>query len=146
MSQIRNAEHGILGEDKLRIDPQRRDQLDLVLATSVGRSAPLGATVSSDGVNFSLYSRDASGIELLFFDHKDDGCPSLVIRLDPTTNRTYHYWHVFVPGLRVGQLYGYRVHGPFDPAKGLRFYPTNVLLDPYGPGAAVPRNYPPVPV
>ena len=90
MSQIRNAEHGILGEDKLRIDPQRSDQLGLVLATSVGRSAPLGATVSSDGVNFSLYSRDASGIELLFFDHRDDGQPSHVIRLDPTTNRTYH--------------------------------------------------------
>jgi isoamylase len=69
------------------------------------------------------------------------GCPSHVIRLDPTTNRTYHYWHVFVPGLQAGQLYGYRVHGPFDPAKGLRFDPTKVLLDPYGRRVAVPRNY-----
>src|ERR1700746_52895 len=141
MSQTHSAEHGILGEDMLRTVPQRGDQLSLVRAASVGRSAPLGATVSSDGVNFSLYSRDASGIELLFFDHEDDGCPSHVIRLDPTTNRSYHYWHVFVPGLRVGQLYGYRVHGPFDPTKGLRFDPTKVLLDPYGRGAAVPRNY-----
>ena len=106
MWQIRNAEHGILGDDMLRTVPQRDDQLGLVLAASVGRSAPLGATVSSDGVNFSLYSRDASGIELLFFDHKDDGQSAHVIRLDPTTNRTYHYWHVFIPGLRVGQLYG----------------------------------------
>src|SRR6201989_1801506 len=137
MSQIRNAEHGILGEDRPRIDPQRSDQLGLVLGTSVGRSAPLGATVSSDGVNFSLYSRDASGIELLFFDHEDAGFPSHVIRLDPTTNRTYHYWHVFVPGPWVGQLYGYRVHGPFDPAKGLRFDPTKILLDAYGRGIAV---------
>jgi len=141
MSQIRNAEHGILGEDMLRTDPQRSDQLGLVLAASVGRSAPLGATVSPDGVNFSLYSRDASGIELLFFDHEDAGCPSHVIRLDPTTNRTYHYWHVFVPGLQAGQLYGYRVHGPCDPSKGLRFDPMKVLLDPYCLGVAVPRNY-----
>src|ERR1700746_3688385 len=141
MSQIRKAEHGILGENMPSTAPQRSDQLGLVLAATVGRSAPLGATVSSDGVNFSLYSRDASGIELLLFDHEDDGCPSRVIRLHPTTNRTYHYWHVFVPGLRVGQLYGYRIHGPFDPAKGLRFDPTKVLLDPYGRGVAVPRNY-----
>jgi isoamylase len=141
MSQTHSAEHGILGEDMLRTVPQRDDQLSLVRAASVGRSAPLGATVSSDGVNFSLYSRNASGIELLFFDHEDDGCPSHVIRLDPTTNRSYHYWHVFVPGLRVGQLYGYRVHGPFDPTKGFRFDPTKVLLDPYGRGVAVPRNY-----
>src|ERR1700757_2381427 len=141
MSQTHSAEHSILGEDMLRTVPQRGDQLSLILAASVGRSAPLGATVSSDGVNFSLYSRDASGIELLFFDHEDDECPSHVIRLDPTTNRSYHYWHVFVPGLRVGQLYGYRVHGPFDPTNGLRFDPTKVLLDPYGRGVAVPRSY-----
>src|ERR1700751_99599 len=99
MSQSHNAEHGILGEDMLRTVPQRDGQLGLVLTASVGRSAPLGATVSSDGVNFSLYSRDASGVELLLFDDQDDGCPSPVIRLEPTTNRPYHYWHVFTPGL-----------------------------------------------
>ena len=125
----------------LRTAPQHSDQPGLVLAASVGRSAPLGATVSSDGVNFSLYSRDASGIELVFFDHQNDGCPSHVIRLDPAANRTYHYWQVFVPGLQAGQLYGYRIHGPFDPSKGLRFDSTKVLLDPYGRGVAVPRNY-----
>jgi isoamylase len=141
MSQTHGAEHGILGEDIVRSAPPLGDQVGLVLAASVGRSAPLGATVSSDGVNFSLYSRDASGIELLFFNHEDDECPSHVIRLDPTINRTYHYWHVFVPSLQAGQRYGYRVHGPFDPAKGLRFNPTKVLLDPYGRGVAVPRNY-----
>jgi glycogen operon protein len=48
------------------------------------------------------------------------------------SNRTYHYWHVFVPGVRPGQLYAYRVHGPFEPASGLRFDPSKVLLDPYG--------------
>ena len=141
MSQKHTAEHGILREDLVRPAPQRGDQLGLVLAATVGRSAPLGATVSHDGVNFSLYSRDASGIELLFFDHEDDMQPSYVIRLNPSINRTYHYWHVFVPGLQAGQLYGYRVQGPFDPSKGLRFDPTKVLLDPYGRVVAVPRNY-----
>src|SRR6266576_1292781 len=141
MLQNRSAEHGILGEDMLSTDPQRRHQLGIIPAAGVGRSAPLGATVTCGGVNFSLYSRDASGIELLLFDHEDDECPSHVIRLDQTTNRTYHYWHVFVPGLQAGQLYGYRVHGPFDPSKGMRFDPAKVLLDPYGRAVAVPRNY-----
>jgi glycogen operon protein len=88
-----------------------------------------------------LYARDASGIELMLFDHEDDMQPSRVIRLNPSINRTYHYWHVFVPGLQTGQLYGYRVQGPFDPCRGLRFDPTKLLLDPYGRGVAVPRNY-----
>jgi isoamylase len=141
MSRTGSAEHGILGEDLLRTAPHRSHQVGVVPATSVGRSAPLGATVTCGGVNFSLYSRDASGIELLIFDREDDGRPSRVIRLDKTINRTYHYWHVFVPGVQAGQLYGYRVHGPFDPSKGMRFDPTKVLLDPYGRGVAVPKNY-----
>ena len=141
MSQTRSAEHGILGEDLLRTDPQRTQPLDLVPASCVGRSAPLGATVTCGGVNFSSYSRDASGVELLIFDREDDERPSRVIRLDQRVNRTYHYWHVFVPGLQPGQLYGYRVHGRFDPSKGLRFDPTKVLLDPYGRAVTVPRNY-----
>ena len=141
MSQTRSGEHGILGDEMLRTAPQRSHQPGIVPAASVGRSAPLGATVTGGGVNFSLYSRDASGIELLIFDREDDGRPSRVIPLDQAINRTYHYWHVFVPSLQAGQLYGYRVHGPFDPSKGLRFDPTKVLLDPYGRGVAVPRNY-----
>ncbi len=55
-----------------------------------------------------------------------------VFRIDPVTNRTYHYWHVFVPGIRAGQLYGYRFDGPFDPTIGMRFDPGKLLLDPYG--------------
>src|ERR1700758_479903 len=132
MSQTGSGQHRIFDSVVARTAVQRIRQQVMISATNIGRSAPPGTTVSSDCVNFSLYSRDASGIELLFFDHEDDGCPSHVIRLDPTTNRSYHYWHVFVPGLRVGQLYGYRVHGPFDPTKGFRFDPTKVLLDPYG--------------
>ena len=106
-----------------------------------GRSAPLGATVSRGGVNFSVYSRGATGVELLLFDREDDARATGVVPLDPAENRTYHYWHVFVAGVRPGQMYGYRVHGPWDPASGMRFDPTKVLLDPYGRGVVVPKSY-----
>ena len=79
-----------------------------------GKSFPLGASVSARGANFSLFSRHATNVELVFFDRKDDIQPSRVVPVDPKTNRTYHYWHVFVPGIQAGQLYGYRVHGPSD--------------------------------
>ncbi len=106
-----------------------------------GRSAPLGATLVPGGANFSLYSRNASAVELLLFDREDDSRPSRVITIDLICNRTYHYWHVFVPGVQAGQLYGYRVHGPFDPVNGMRFDPSKLLLDPYGRAVAVPGNY-----
>src|SRR5262249_38183645 len=106
-----------------------------------GQSSPLGATVADGGVNFSLFSRTADGVELLLFDRDDDAIPSRVIRLNPISNRTYHYWHTFVPGLRPGQHYGYRVHGLNDPGGGLRFDPTKVLLDPYGRAIVVPKGY-----
>ena len=106
-----------------------------------GRSSPLGATPSLRGVNFSIFSRQAAGVQLLLFDGVDDGRASRVIRLDPSANRTYHYWHVFVPNVRPGQLYAYRVEGPFDPSSGMRFDPTKVLLDPYGRGVVVPEAY-----
>ena len=67
--------------------------------------------------------------------------PARVIDIDSVTNRTYHYWHVFVPEAQAGQIYAYRVHGTFDPAKGMRFDPEKLLLDPYGRGVVVPRNY-----
>jgi glycogen operon protein len=106
-----------------------------------GQSSPLGATPVPGGVNFSVYSRGASEIELLFFDREDDDRPDRVIRIDPVTNRTYHYWHVFVPGVLPGQIYGLRAHGPFDPVNGLRFDASKVLLDPYARAVVVPRTY-----
>src|SRR4051794_25079826 len=115
--------------------------LEPVMTTFIGRSSPLGATVVDGGVNFSLFSRTASGVELLFFDGEEDADPSRVIRIDPETNRTYHYWHLFVPGVRPGQVYGYRVEGPSAPEHGLQFDPAKVLLDPYGRGVVVPKNY-----
>ncbi len=64
-----------------------------------------------------------------------------MISIDPATNRTYHYWHVFVPGVKAGQIYGYRAKGTFDAPNGMRFDPGKVLLDPYGRGTVVPKNY-----
>jgi glycogen operon protein len=106
-----------------------------------GRSSPLGATIVDGGVNFSLFSRTATEVELLFFDREDDSTPTRVIRIDPTTSRTYHYWHAFVPGVLPGQIYAYHVEGPVEAANGLRFDSTKVLLDPYGRGVVVPKGY-----
>jgi isoamylase len=107
---------------------------------TAGLSHPLGATVTADGVNFSLYSRHASCIDLLFFDCEDDVRPARVIHMDPA-NRTYHYWHVFVPGVQPGQIYGFRVDGPSDPYSGFRFDASKVLLDPYGRSVVIPKHY-----
>jgi isoamylase len=106
-----------------------------------GTSSPLGATPCRGGVNFSIFSKHATGMELLLFDDVDDAVPARVIHIDPAANRFYHYWHVFIPGLRAGQIYGYRAEGPSDPATGMRFDATKVLLDPYGRGVAVPDRY-----
>jgi glycogen operon protein len=108
---------------------------------SSGRSYPLGATLVPGGVNFSIFSRSAQRMELLLFDHEADGSPARVIHIDAGANRTYHYWHVFVPGVQAGQLYGFRVHGPDDPASGCRFDASKLLLDPYGRAVAVPKGY-----
>ena len=126
---------GVIESHSLRCEPTSN------ISTDAGHSAPLGATPCPAGVNFSIFSRHASHVELLLFDREDDTLPSRVIRLDPFTNRTYFYWHVFVPGLQAHQIYAYRIGGPFDPANGLRFDLDKVLLDPYSKGVAVPRGY-----
>ena len=74
-----------------------------------GQSYPLGARVVSGGVNFSIFSRSASAVNLLFFDSADDAQPSRTFDIDPGANRTSNYWHIFVPDVKPGQLYGYRV-------------------------------------
>ena len=108
---------------------------------SSGSSFPLGATLLNGGANFSIFSRTATRIELLFFDRVDDALPSRTVLLDPVNNRTYHYWHAFVPGVQRGQLYGFKVHGPFEPNRGLRFDPAKLLLDPYARSVVVPKDY-----
>ena len=109
--------------------------------TKEGRSSPLGATLSPEGVNFSVYSKHATAVELLLFDCLEDAKPARVIRIDPASGRTYHYWHVFVPDVKAGQIYGYRVDGRFHPSSGMRFDSSKVLLDPYGRGVVVPQPY-----
>jgi glycogen operon protein len=109
--------------------------------TRPGTPFPLGATPAPDGVNFSVWARHASRVELLLFDGPGDARPSRVVPLHRSTNRTYHYWHVFLPGVGPGQLYGWRAVGPFDPARGLRFDGEKVLLDPYGRAVAIPPGY-----
>jgi isoamylase len=110
-------------------------------APQTGRSFPLGASVLPGGVNFSVFSRQATRVELLLFDNAAAVQPTRVVDLDPRTHRTYHYWHVFVPGIGSGQLYAFRAFGPFAPSHGLRFDPTKALLDPYGRAVIVPEAY-----
>ncbi|HEY0434368.1 MAG TPA: glycogen debranching protein GlgX, partial [Chitinophagaceae bacterium] len=93
-----------------------------------GSPFPLGATWDGKGVNFALYAENATAAELCLFNSKDDPHESARIRIE---DRTHHVWHVCVPGLRPGQLYGYRIHGPYDPANGHRFNPNKFLIDPY---------------
>ena len=120
---------------------QTRSDQDIKSAGNYGRSAPLGPTVCDGGLNFSIFSREALGVDLLLFDRQDDPRPSRVMTMDPSLNRTYYYWHAFVPDLQPGQIYAYRVHGLFDPSNGLRFDHDKILLDPYGRGIVVPNDY-----
>src|SRR5258708_3743816 len=106
-----------------------------------GQINPLGASVHDDGVNFSVFSKNCERVELLLFNDADDAHPTHVFPLDPERNRTFYYWHVLVPNLAAGQLYGYRVYGPNAPESGHRFDGTKVLLDPYARAVAVGMNY-----
>jgi len=93
-----------------------------------GRFFPLGATPIEGGVNFAIYSKYAKAVELLLFDNVDDVTPSHSFVLK---NRTMNVWHIFLEGIREGQLYAYRVYGEYEPEKGLRFNPNKLLMDPY---------------
>ena len=106
-----------------------------------GRPYPLGATVRPDGINFSLYSASATAVDLILFDHYDQAEPTYILHLDPHVHRTQTYWHAFVPGLADGQVYGYRVHGPYRPEAGLRYNGRKCLLDPYARAVAYGDNW-----
>jgi glycogen operon protein len=93
-----------------------------------GRSYPLGATWDGAGVNFALFSENATKVELCLFDNQDAPKETLRIELKEQTDQV---WHCYLPDVLPGQLYGYRVHGPFEPSKGHRFNPNKILLDPY---------------
>ena len=93
-----------------------------------GSPYPLGATWDGVGVNFALFSEHATRVELCLFDSPDADSESLTI---PLTEHTDMVWHGYLPDVRPGQLYGYRVHGPYEPHNGHRFNPHKVVLDPY---------------
>jgi isoamylase len=98
-----------------------------------GDPYPLGATWDGEGVNFALFSENATAVELCLFDGPDSDRDSARIRLEEQTDQV---WHVYLPEVRPGQHYGYRVHGPYEPEAGHRFNPNNLLIDPYAKSIA----------
>lgn len=98
------------------------------IVTYPGSPYPLGATFDGDGVNFALYAENATGVELCLFDSIEAKKENAKIKL---VERSHQIWHVYIPELKPGQLYGYRVHGPYEPENGHRFNPHKLLIDPY---------------
>ncbi|MDN5942734.1 MAG: glycogen debranching protein GlgX, partial [Nitrospira sp.] len=96
-----------------------------------GYSYPLGATWDGKGVNFAIFSEHATGVDLCLFNSPDDKEETERIRI---TEYSDHVWHIYLPEVLPNQLYGYRVHGPYDPQQGHRFNPNKLLLDPYAKG------------
>ncbi|GAA4916126.1 glycogen debranching protein GlgX [Mucilaginibacter defluvii] len=103
------------------------------IITYPGKPYPLGATWDGEGVNFTLYADNATGVELCLFDSPESQTESKKIKL---YERSHQVWHVYLPGVKPGQLYGYRVHGPYEPQNGHRFNPNKLLLDPYAKAIA----------
>jgi glycogen operon protein len=106
-----------------------------------GKSFPIGATTYDHGVNFCVFSRNAEYIELLLFDHVDHSKPARIIRLDPNVHRTFYYWHVFIEGLKPGQVYAYRVYSSKSTESWNQFDPRKILTDPYARAIVSPKNY-----
>ena len=107
-----------------------------------GNPLPIGGThQQGDGVNFVLFSRHATCVHLEFYKEPDDSSPTRIIDLDPTCHRTGDVWHVWVRGIHGGQLYGYRIEGPYQPEEGHRFNPQKLLLDPYARAIAGVKNW-----
>ncbi len=103
-------------------------------AVGAGHPHPLGARVDRQGVNFSVFSQNATGVELLLFEGHDSPQPYQTIRLDPVQNRSYGFWHCHVAGLKAGAHYAYRVEGEWSPEAGHRFNRNKVLIDPWSFG------------
>ncbi len=98
-----------------------------------GHPYPLGATWDGEGVNFAIFSENATAVELCLFDHPAHAEETHRIKVEECTD---YVWHIYLPEVRPGQHYGYRIHGPFDPEAGHRFNPAKLLLDPYAKAIA----------
>jgi isoamylase len=103
-----------------------------------GQPFPLGASWDGEGTNFAIFSENAAEVELCLFDTPDAPEASRVLRL---RERTAHVWHGYVPGVGPGTYYGYRMEGPYEPARGLRFNPFKLLVDPYARALAGRVDY-----
>ena len=106
-----------------------------------GVPLPLGAHEYGGGVNFALFSRHASRVRLELFEQPLDATPARVVDFDPVRNRTGDVWHVWVQGIRPGQLYAYRVDGPYQPRNGHRFNFHKLLLDPFATAISPVPNW-----
>jgi len=111
-----------------------------VQAVRSGVPLPLGAHRRGNGVNFALFSRHATGVRLDLFNEVGDAMPARTFILNPARNKTGDIWHVWIEGIHPGQLYGFRVAGPYAPHEGHRFNPTKLLLDPYATAIATVGN------
>ena len=101
------------------------------IVTKKGAPLGLGAVITQDGVNFSIYSKDATAVGLCLFENDMAKQPYALVSFDPAKNRTGDIWHIELCGLGAGTLYLYKVDGPYEPTKGLRFNPNKYLFDPY---------------
>ena len=110
------------------ISAARRGSLPVAPGTWPGQPYPLGAAWDGNGTNFALFAENAIAVELCLFVDADADAESLRI---PLEEQTAHVWHAYLPGVGPGQVYGYRVHGPYQPNLGLRFNPNKLLIDPY---------------
>jgi isoamylase len=116
---IARADCGTLGSNIMKVWP--------------GKPYPLGATWDGKGVNFALFSENAAGVELCLFSGLDKDSKQITVSVEENTDLV---WHAYIPDLSPGQVYGYRVHGPYEPAAGNRFNPAKLLLDPYAKAIA----------
>src|SRR5688572_12259537 len=113
--------------DSAHIDEAKPLSTPMITTVWPGNPYPRGATFDGEGVNFSLFSAHATKVELCIFDpsgrHERQ-------RID-VKERTDEIWHCYLPEARPGLLYGYRIHGPYEPEKGHRFNPNKLLIEPY---------------
>src|SRR5688572_24553727 len=113
---------------RLGVDSIARHRAARRMRVWPGQPYPNGATWDGSGVNFAIFSQNATGVELCLFDGPDDGVEREKIWL---RERTDQVWHCYLPDVRPGQFYGFRVHGPYTPEEGHRFNPAKLLIDPY---------------
>lgn len=114
---------------KPKLNEKKQKAMNITL--SPGKPVPFGSTVTATGVNFALFSRHATRVWLMLFDEPTDDAPGYEVELDPINHRTGDMWHIHLSGLKHGQLYLYRVDGPYAPESGHRFNKHKPLLDPY---------------